>query len=240
VKRLSSAREGPADPPGEVQLESAQRAISSPEGRDPYRAVARWYDRLFERSNHELRVIGLEMFPPKPGMAVLDVGCGTGAQLALYRRFHCRLFGIDTSPSMLGIARARLGDAADLRRGSAIDLPYATGQFDLVISMLCLHEMRPQIRSKAVESMKRVLREEGRILLIDHYTGPIQSFRGWLTKTLVPFVEAAAGREHFRNYRQFVASGGLPPLAAEQSLTPTETRAVHGSALVLMLLKKET
>ncbi len=207
--------------------------------RDPYRAVARWYDRIFEPMNHGLRLIGLRMFAPKSGMAVLDVGCGTGAQLQLYQRFGCMLFGIDSSPSMLGIAKARLGEAADLRVGNAVDLPYATGQFDLVISMLCLHEMKPQVRADSLKSMKRVLSQDGRMLLIDHHPGPIQPLQGWITKAVVLFAEAAAGREHFRNYRQFMESNGLPTLAASCSLSPAKTRIVGGGTLALMLLKKE-
>jgi len=189
--------------------------------------------------NHGLRLIGLRMFAPKSGMAVLDVGCGTGAQLQLYQRFGCMLFGIDSSPSMLGIAKARLGEAADLRVGNAVDLPYATGQFDLVISMLCLHEMKPQVRADSLKSMKRVLSQDGRMLLIDHHPGPIQPLQGWITKAVVLFAEAAAGREHFRNYRQFMESNGLPTLAASCSLSPAKTRIVGGGTLALMLLKKE-
>jgi SAM-dependent methyltransferase len=205
---------------------------------DPYRAFARLYDTIFEPTNRGLRLIGLRMFAPKPGMAVLDVGCGTGAHLQLYQRLGCSVFGIDSSPSMLGIAEARLGDAADLRLGDAVDLPYATGQFDLVISMLCLHEMRPHARVEALDSIKRVVRHDGRILLIDHHTGPLQPLQGWITKTFVVFAEAAAGREHFRNYRQFMASDGLTGLVAASDMTPTKTRIVGGGALALMLLKK--
>jgi 2-polyprenyl-3-methyl-5-hydroxy-6-metoxy-1,4-benzoquinol methylase len=51
---------------------------------------------------------GLKMFPPREGMQVLDVGCGTGLQLAGYRQAGCRVTGIDASPAMLQVAgRAR-------------------------------------------------------------------------------------------------------------------------------------
>ena len=76
---------------------------------DPYRRVANIYDRLFESLNSGLRLLGVRMFLPKKGMKVLDVGCGTGIQLDMYRRFNCKLYGIDTSPSMLDVASSRLG-----------------------------------------------------------------------------------------------------------------------------------
>ena len=53
---------------------------------DAYRHVARWYDRMFGGMHAGLRGIGLKMFPPREGMEVLDAGCGTGIQLAAYRK----------------------------------------------------------------------------------------------------------------------------------------------------------
>lgn len=225
-----SSLTAPAGPP----IESGPDRPGHP---DPYRSFAGWYDRIFEPMNRGLRLLGLRMFAPRPGMAVLDVGCGTGAQLGFYQRFDCQLSGVDSSPSMLGIAKARLGEAADLRLGNAVALPYPAGHFDLVISMLCLHEMKPELRPPAVEEMKRVLKENGRVLLIDHHPGPIHPIQGWVTKAVVLVAEAAAGREHFRNYRQFMASKGLPTLAATCGLKAARTRIVGGGALALMLLK---
>ena len=209
-----------------------------PDRRDPYRTFAGWYDKIFEPMNRGLRLLGLRMFMPKPGMAVLDVGCGTGAQLELYQRFDCALFGIDSSPSMLELAKARLEDRADLRLGNAVELPYEAGLFELVISMLSLHEMDPQVRIGAVEEMKRVLKDSGRLLLIDHHPGPVQPVEGWITKAIVLAAEAAAGRQHFSNYRQFMSIKGLPALAEPCSLSPLKMKVVGGGALILMLLKK--
>jgi ubiquinone/menaquinone biosynthesis C-methylase UbiE len=180
------------------------------------------------------------MFTPKPGMTILDVGCGTGAQLELYRRYDCKLFGTDSSASMLAVAKSRLADAAELQLGNAVELPYATGKFDLVISMLSLHEMEPQVRIGAVKEMKRVLKDIGRLLLIDHHPGPIQPVGGWITKAIVLIAEAAAGREHLRNYRQFMSIKGLPALAEMCSLGTVKSKVVGGGALGLLLLEKHS
>ncbi len=140
--------------------------------KDAYRKIAGIYDRLFENMNKGLRLAGIRMFRPSKGMNILDVGCGTGTHLELYQRYGCNLYGIDLSPSMLEVARARLGDSTRLELGDATSMPYENHKFDLIISMLSLHEMAPQIRSGVLSEMKRVLKDDGHILLIDFHPGP--------------------------------------------------------------------
>ncbi|MDE2620627.1 MAG: class I SAM-dependent methyltransferase, partial [Sphingomonadales bacterium] len=55
------------------------------------------------------------------GCSVLEIGCGTGRNLArVQRRWgDAALFGIDISAEMLKSARARLGDRAVLAIGDA-------------------------------------------------------------------------------------------------------------------------
>lgn len=207
--------------------------------KDAYRNVARWYDRIFEPMDRGLRLIGLRMSRPKKGMTILDVGCGTGTHLELYTRYECRLFGIDCSPSMLGIARKRLGDKADLHLGDASMMPYEDRSFDLVISMLVLHEMNQATRTIVLPEMKRVLKDGGRMLLIDYHPGPIRSLRGWRTKLVIVASEVAGGREHFRNYRNYMAVGGLPALVGEHGLIVERHRVVSEGALGLLLLRAE-
>jgi ubiquinone/menaquinone biosynthesis C-methylase UbiE len=206
---------------------------------DAYRAVAGWYDKLFEPINKGLRILGLRLFLPKAGMAILDVGCGTGSLLELYQRCSCVLYGIDLSPSMLEIARKRLGDSALLHIGNASEMPYEDRSFDLVTAMLALHEMNPTTRSFVIGEMKRVLRDDGCILLIDFHPGPIRPLKGWITKLIILLSEVAAGREHFRNYRRFIATKGLPTLIAENALIVKKQRVVSGGVLALFLLSKQ-
>jgi ubiquinone/menaquinone biosynthesis C-methylase UbiE len=178
------------------------------------------------------------MYRPKAGMAVLDVGCGTGVHLDLYRRYGCDLFGIDTSASMLEVAKGRLGVDADLRLGDASLMPFDDDSFDLVISMLVLHEMDQITRDAVIEEMKRILRKDGCLLFIDFHPGPLQPFKGWLTKLVILLSEVAAGRRHFRNYRHFMGNKGLPTLIRRHSLQIEEQRIVAGGAMALYLLNQ--
>ncbi|GAF88483.1 unnamed protein product, partial [marine sediment metagenome] len=76
---------------------------------DPYKKNAKLYDTFIGPLTSGLRALGMKMFPPREGMAVLDVGCGTGIHLELYQKAGCNVYGIDQSPSMLQVARNRLG-----------------------------------------------------------------------------------------------------------------------------------
>jgi ubiquinone/menaquinone biosynthesis C-methylase UbiE len=205
--------------------------------RDPYRYSAAWYDALFEPMNKGLRLLGLRMFRPRAGMAVLDIGCGTGSHLELYKRFRCDVHGIDPSPAMLAVARRKLGDSAALHLGDASNMPYDDRSFDLVVCMLTLHEMRPTTRSSTMEEMKRVVRNQGRMLLIDYHPGPIRGLSGWRTKAIILLAEVGAGRRHFSNYRHFLRNQALPALVAEHGLAVEVERIVGGGALALLLAR---
>jgi SAM-dependent methyltransferase len=73
-----------------------------------------------------IRRIGVEA-----GMAVLEVGCGSGVFLRLAADRGARAFGIDASPELIEIARGRVPEA-DLRVGDTQSLPYEDDSFDLV------------------------------------------------------------------------------------------------------------
>ena len=206
--------------------------------KDAYSNIAGMYDRLFENMNKGLRMAGIRMFRPSKGMYILDVGCGTGTHLALYQRYGCNLYGIDLSPSMLEVAQTRLGETARLELGDATNMPYEDNQFDLILSMLSLHEMMQKTRAGVIEEMKRVLKVDGRILLVDFHPGPYQPLQGWISNVIIFFSELAAGKEHFKNYRQFIATSGLSTLLTQNALEIEKQRILAGGTFEIVLVKR--
>jgi ubiquinone/menaquinone biosynthesis C-methylase UbiE len=205
--------------------------------KDPYQKVATRYDAFVEPFTNALRRIGLKMFPPKEGMLVLDVGCGTGSSLRLYNDAGCRAFGIDASPSMLVVAQNKLGGRAGLQLGDASQMPFPDDLFDLVVAMFVLHDMPGEIRPLVVSETVRILKHDGRILLIDYHSGRMGFPAGWFYKAVVLFFEIAAGRKHFTNYRDFMAKKALSGLIVSQKLTIEEKKIVTGGNIGLYLLK---
>jgi ubiquinone/menaquinone biosynthesis C-methylase UbiE len=207
--------------------------------KDPYHNYAGIYDRLFDSMNKGLKLVGIRMFRPSKGMNILDVGCGTGSQLELYQRYKCNLFGIDLSPSMLNVARKRLGDSAQLELGNATEMPYEDDKFNLVISMLSIHEMSPDTRSSVINEIKRVLKSNGRLLLIDFHPGPYEPLQGWISKTIIFLSELAAGREHYINYRQFMATGGLATLLPQHQMNAEKQSILAGGTFAVCLFSRD-
>ncbi|NNE96654.1 MAG: class I SAM-dependent methyltransferase [Acidimicrobiales bacterium] len=205
---------------------------------DPYRRIAKFYDTLVDPPNVVVRKIGLDMYPPREGMKVLDVGCGTGTSLGLYHNAGCEVSGIDLSPAMLDQARQKLGDRADLRQADATHIPFTDNSFDLVTTFLTLHEMPPATRTAAMAEMTRVVNPHGRLLLIDFRSGPIRFPKGWLYKTLIVSMELAAGREHFNHYREFFSHNGLPGLISAQGLTIATEKILSAGNLHAYLAHK--
>jgi len=206
--------------------------------KDPYRNISRIYDRIFDNMNKGLKLVGIKMFRPSKGMNILDVGCGTGSHLELYQRYGCNLYGLDLSPSMLEFARKRLGNNAQLDLGNATDMPYKDNKFDLVISMLALHEMTPETRQRVLSEIQRVLKEDGHILLIDFHPGSYKPLQGWISKTIIFLSELAAGREHFKNYRQFIKTKGLKTLLSQHKLKIEKESILAGGTFAVYLAEQ--
>lgn len=205
---------------------------------DPYKKVAAWYDRLFEKFNKGLWEIGLSLYPPQPRMRVLDIGCGTGAHLRLYQKAGCRVFGIDISPSMLQQARRRLGPAGSLCIANAAQPPLVHLSVDLILISFVLHEMPAAIRFDVLQAVKSLLKEDGRLIIVDYHRGPIKGAKGWSLKFFITCVEMAAGMRHFGNYRHFLSTNGLPEILASHDLRIEKMKIVSGGNLAVVMVQR--
>jgi len=206
---------------------------------DPYAAAARCYGTCLDPIIIRWKKKALKLQPPRTGMVVLDAGCGTGAQLKLYRSYGCRVFGIEISTGMIAAARQKPEGLLNLCRGNAAVMPYRDKTFELILLSMMLHEISPDMRSAVLAETGRILRNSGRILIIDYHAGRTP-LSGRLVKGVITLIEMAAGRPHFKNYRHYMASGGLPPLLTNHALT-VERRDIAASGNIgLYLVRKES
>jgi ubiquinone/menaquinone biosynthesis C-methylase UbiE len=118
------------------------------------------------------------------GRRVLDVGCGTGRLLAaLAERYGCKAWGVDPSPEMVEIARARVPEGVGIRSGRAEDLPFKDAWFECVTMTLVLHLVD---RPAAYAEIVRVLRRGGRFACA---TFDYAHFEGYALNAFFPSFE---------------------------------------------------
>jgi ubiquinone/menaquinone biosynthesis C-methylase UbiE len=101
--------------------------------------------------------------------SILDLGTGTGRMLELIAPLAARAVGVDQSPAMLALARARLAQSglrnALLRQGDIYAPPVERDAYDLVVVHQVLHFLDDP--SRALREAARTLRPGGRLLVVD-------------------------------------------------------------------------
>ncbi len=104
----------------------------------------------------------------RQGIKILDLSCGTGELLQTLdqkSKGTAKLYGLDISEDMLKKAREKLSAKIVLVRGDVHDLPFDSREFDYVLCTEAFHHYHSQ--NRAVAEMKRVLKNEGKIIIVD-------------------------------------------------------------------------
>jgi ubiquinone/menaquinone biosynthesis C-methylase UbiE len=102
---------------------------------------------------------------------VLDVGCGTGRNLPLYRS-GVRVIGLEPFADTLVRARRR-APGVTLVQGDAQALPFRDDAFDTVVSGLVFCSVPDPARGLA--EVKRVLKPSGALRMLEH----VRATRPW-------------------------------------------------------------
>jgi len=178
------------------------------------------YSSCFHYSRKRLHAMIDRLLPPQGnGRRLLDVGCGTGHQMATMRERGYAVAGVDGSEAMLEHAR-RLNPGGELRQGEVGALPFGTEQFDVV---LCLEVLRylPRI-GPCVREMARVLKPGGICLAT---ASPLFNLNGF------PLVNRLAGVLPFGDFvrlrQYFHASPGLRRAFRAAGFADVTTRGVY-------------
>jgi ubiquinone/menaquinone biosynthesis C-methylase UbiE len=110
----------------------------------------------------------------------LEIGVGTGLNLAFYPEHLDHLTGVEPNPGMLRRLRrkqAQHGIDLEIVEASADDLPFADRSFDTVVSTHVLCSLPD--RAKALSEVRRVLRTGGRFVFLEHGLSPDPGVAKW-------------------------------------------------------------
>jgi SAM-dependent methyltransferase len=104
--------------------------------------------------------------------SVLDIGCGTGGHAQVLAERGYEVHGVDVSPAMLEVARAKTGDAVSYTQADArsFDLGRTFDAAAFFFAVLGYQQTNDDVRA-ALRSARRHL-VDGGVLFLDVWNGP--------------------------------------------------------------------
>lgn len=195
------------------------------------------YEKFIDPILRNVRQIIPAFIGMKAGDEVLDVCCGTGAQVIEYSQHGIVATGIDREQSMLGVA-LRNKDKLSLVNTSfyladATALPFGDGRFDYVSICFGLHDKERDIRNKVISEMKRVVKQDGSLVLAD-FQVPLPRNIWALFARAIEFI---AGGSHYRGFKDFIDNGGLKNILKEHLLFEEKAGYFKGGILEIIKAK---
>jgi SAM-dependent methyltransferase len=154
--------------------EAADHGLADPDCREAWRSLL------------------LEHVPPAPAR-VADLGCGTGTLTLLLAAKGYVVDGVDFSPEMVRLARAKAGHVATFHEADAAAPPLDPATYDVVLSRHVLWAMPSP--AAALDRWTALLRPGGRLLLVE---GSWSTGAGLTAEQTVALVEAAGHRARLR------------------------------------------
>ncbi len=137
------------------------------------------------------------------GEKVIDIACGTGAQLAEISEFASSVTGIDLSESMIEYASKRNIPNSKFLVCDASDLSiFNSEKFDVAIMSLALHQFSSELFSSILKEIKRI---SDKLLIVDYAIPLPKNYAGTGSRV----AEFLAGKEHNRNFKSYYQMGGL-------------------------------
>ncbi len=139
------------------------------------------------------------------GVRVLEVGCGRGKLITQLAQAFGKSTFVGVDPDSHGIEAAK-NRIAKMGLGERVSVENIGGEalqfdkeFDLVVMVVTLHEIRPEIREKALQKAHQALKPGGAIVILDFpYPAKMEDFRNpmYNMAILEQFFEICLGFVH--------------------------------------------
>ncbi len=174
-----------------------------------------FYHKLFDRELASAREVVVDLVTE--GSSVLDIACGTGQLcFALEAKKNCRVVGIDLSLRQLRFAeKSNSNDEITFIHMDATNLiGIEDHSFDYATMLFLMHELT---REQQVRVLMEASRVADKIIIIDSVVPLPKNFSG----RGIRFVEATFGRDHNRNFKNFLANGGINGILEHSGLPLT-------------------
>jgi ubiquinone/menaquinone biosynthesis C-methylase UbiE/DNA-binding transcriptional ArsR family regulator len=196
---------------------AAVRTARAATAQDYFRSHAAQWDRIrkLHVTDEAVETAIRDALADRPFRSLLDLGTGTGRMLELLGPGLERGLGIDLSLDMLALARARLDRAGlrhcSVRHGDIYDLALPRDSFDVVIVHQVLHYLDDGAR--ALREAARVLRPQGRLLVIDFAPHELEFLRDEHAHRRLGFAEETVSQWLQQAGLDVISHRSVPPEA---------------------------
>nr|WP_319998838.1 class I SAM-dependent methyltransferase [uncultured Draconibacterium sp.] len=169
---------------------------------------------------------------------VIDIACGTGAQLIELARRAKSVTGVDLSPSMVRYATNR-AEAKNIENalfvvGDATDLSmFYQHKFDVAILSMALHQFEPGLHKIILAEAKKVAEK---IVVLDYAVPLPKNYVGVSSKV----AEFLAGIKHNRNFKSYSKAGGLASILPANGFTFERSRHIGKGAFQLVVAQNHS
>ncbi len=150
------------------------------------------------------------------GASVIDVGCGTG-RLCFRLADRCsKVTGVDLSSKNIFTAnkilsREKFNNVSFIHADASGLAEKLIAKYDYSILTYAIHEMPPEERTAVIDQLKII---SSRIIIGEYAVEKKSKF--W--EVMNELVEFSAGKDHYKNYKLFLSSGGVNYLVEQSGL----------------------
>jgi ubiquinone/menaquinone biosynthesis C-methylase UbiE len=150
-----------------------------------------------------------ESLIPKASGEVLEVGIGSGLNLAFYSPQVRRVYGVDPSLELQRMARKRAGsiNVEFLSQSAEEPLPLENASIDTIVLTWTLCSIPNP--TKALEEMKRVLKGSGKLIFVEHGRSPDSGVVAWQDRLTPMWKRIAGGCNLNRPIDALIRKGGF-------------------------------
>jgi len=196
------------------------------------------YETLIDPFLKDMRMFIAQFTDLNPGDRILDVCCGTGAQILEYAQRGSVAVGIDNDPAMLRVAEGnRMKQKLDnisFRLADATSLPFKDSYFDYVSISFGLHDKIREVRNRVVSEMKRVVKQHGALILTDYQVPPPRNIWAIAARG----IEFLANGSHYEGFKDYIGNGGLDGILRTHNLREEQRARVKSGLVVIVKAKK--
>jgi len=168
---------------------------------------------------------------------VIDIGCGTG-RLEFDLAKKCKsVLGIDLSKRNIERANLKLlrnpNSKISFKNNTIRDIiNEESPHFDYAVITYVIHEVNVEER---IELLSDIAQVADKVIIGDYLVPRPKGFGGFL----IELIEFIAGKEHYRNYKSYMADGGIRYLANKAGLMIINEHSNHPFTNQIVILARQ-